>query len=118
MDSRVIQVVNTMITKSDLIKNVIPGSLSVSELFFVYNFKYRWSIMYKDTSPDDYILYYYHTDLTITDLAQTPANLLDFITYKASDFKSQEAYESFQDLYNVIKGKLFGMDDVLNDILR
>lgn len=39
------------------------------------------------------------------------------VTYLARDLPSKEAQDSIRNLYVIIQGKLFGIDNVLNDIL-
>jgi len=50
-------------------------------------------------------------------LVDQPLEYQNFMTYRASDFKSQEVDESFRDLYTTVKGKLYGIDKVFDEIL-
>ncbi|MDX9918333.1 MAG: hypothetical protein RBT15_10045 [Gudongella sp.] len=109
--------INKMIETSEAISDVMLGTFGVEEYYFFYKRKYRWSIYYYH-EQDDYYLYYYKVELPIVDLANMDTSMLTFIKYQSSEFKSKEATESFAELYNIVKGKLLGMDDVIDDILN
>lgn len=117
MESKIIQVINKMIEKSHLINNVMQNIRDKGEFFFVYNQKYKWSIKFKKDDQTEIFLYYYTDDYAIEYLSGASADDINYITYKVSDFKSQEAFESFQELFNIVKTKLLGIDKVLDDIL-
>ena len=112
---KIVEVVNTMITHSDKIENVIK---SENEYFFIYNKKYKWSI---SEYQGDYFLHIYPDEnISLEDLAQISdwERYANFVTFKVSEIKTREATESFSELYQIITSKLLGVDDILNDILN
>ena len=116
MDSKIIRVINKMIEKSNFITEVTKGLETTGEYFFLYNKKFKWSTTYNETQ-NEYMLFFYPMEMTISQLAYENEQNLIFLTYRASEFKSQEATESFRELYDVVKSKLFGIDQILDDIL-
>lgn len=114
--SKIIQAVNAMISKSDKISKCIEND---GEYFFLYNEKYRWSIVrYGD---DSYSLFYYSCEESIEQLSllgeRARLEGVDFVQYSTRDLKFRESYESFQDLYLTITEKLHGVDIMLDDII-
>jgi hypothetical protein len=114
--SKIVQAVNVMITRKNLITNVCQGE---NEIFFTYNGKYNWSVAHRD---DDIYLWYYPNSESIDELlGRSHAGEWDgvsMVTYKASDIGTREAVETFNELYRTVKEKLFGVDDVLDDIIK
>jgi hypothetical protein len=113
---RIVQVVNAMISASAKITDVTRND---KEYFFMYDGKYRWSII-KDSNGSDYYLHFYPTFTVST--AQM-ANIEDwseyeFITYRTEELKTKEAYESFSELYQIVAEKVFGVDDIFDNILK
>lgn len=115
---KIIKAINSIIENESLITNVIQ---SKDEFFFLYNNKYKWSInLPEQTSDDLYIHFYVNEDLSIEKLSKIQDQeweLYNFITYKISDFKTIEASESFHSLYQIVKSKVYGVDDILDDII-
>lgn len=118
--SKIVKAINAMVSNPHLITDVISGAHE-TEYFFKYDQKHTWSIL--RTSADGYILRYYPGDVdinliaSITDdewLDHEPTNVL----YTSKDLGTKEAYESLKDLYNTVQEKVFGMDDVLDDIIK
>jgi hypothetical protein len=119
--SKIIQVANVMIMNNEKISKVligdgIPGT--PDEYFFLYKEKYKWSIIYDQ--DDDYQLFYYPTDQTIEELASRPLDQwegVSFMKYSSKNLKTREANETFRDLYQIVKEKVFGIDAAFDDIM-
>lgn len=79
--------------------------------------KHRWSILYSE-EESDYYLYYYKMKLPALSLANMNELDLVLIEYKASDIKSTDAEKSFKELYTIAEAKIYGMDDIFDDILH
>lgn len=113
--SKIVQAINSMITNSNKIKEVQRAE---KEYFFIYKDKYKWS-MRQDN--DDVYLWFYPGNETLDDLVSTAefgwVDSPAMITYKASEIGTQEAWASFRELFNVIKGKIYHIDEVLEDII-
>lgn len=111
--NKIILAINSMIQNSDKISNV---SVLNNEYFFQYK-GYIWGI-FKLT--ENYILTYYPESRTVTNLINVIEFLddIDRISYNSDAFKNQEDIESFRDLYLIIKEKLYGLDNVLDDIIE
>lgn len=115
--SKIIQAVNSMISNTDLIGNVLFSHNK--EIFFYYKNKYKWSIKHQD--DQNYSLWFYKTELTIEDLVKIEGEYWQEIAmmhYSTKDLSSKEAYASFEELYRIVKEKVFGMDIVLDDIIK
>ena len=118
---KIVTAVNAMIMNKDLISSVYKGPLEgVSEYFFVYNSKYKWSISYfQEGSEDTYYLNYYPENISIQDLAMiTSWDDRQFMTYSTKTLGTKEAYETFQELYQIVKEKIYGIDSVLDKIIK
>ena len=104
-----------MITNSQRISNVIERE---NEFFFVYNDKHKWSIIGSDNSI---VLFLYpNKDITLEELA-FEVNFDEYkayVSYRSEDFKSIEATESFKELLKIVKDKIYGVDSILDDILK
>lgn len=114
---KVIQVINTMIANSSKISNVIKND---TEYFFVYDKKHKWSIS-KGEETDEYYLHFYPTnDMNIEQLSKFSnwQSYSGFITYKSQEIKTKEAIESFSELYQTVVGKVFGVDDIFDEIIN
>ena len=115
--SKIIQVINTMISNKDKIGNVIKGE---HEYFFLFNQKHKWSISYNESEKKVFLHLYPDKTMSINDLTNIFdwESYRDYITYRSEEFKSKEALESFLELYDIVKSKLLGAEDILDDILR
>jgi len=119
--NRIVQVINAMISNVDKIDNV--SNQIGSEYYFLYNNKHKWSIIYNAATEEYLLSLYPSTELTLDDIISSEFSGLsnyvpDSINYKSSDHKSREATESYAELYNIVKSKVFGVDDIFNDILK
>jgi hypothetical protein len=114
--SKIVQAVNSMISNQKLITNVIQGD---KELFFLYKGKYKWSV--NGRAPDkDCLIFYYPGDEPLEVLASFENDDWEgtpMIVYRASELGTKEAKASFLELSNIIKEKLYGVNDVLDDII-
>ncbi len=114
--SKIIQVINVMISNSGMISQVTVGE---DEYFFLYDKKHKWS-----TNRDDdgtYYLHYYPGPEQIKKLASFDERewsvYKKFISYSSKEIKTREAYESMQELYNLIREKSFNIDEAFDDII-
>ena len=113
--SKVVQAVNAMITNSKDISNVIKSG---NELYFLYNKKYKWSMAAKD---GEYHLWFYPGSNTLESLIFQLENgdidNISMVHYIDADIGTKEARASFADLYMVLSEKIYGIDEVLDDII-
>lgn len=116
--SKIVLAVNTMIMNPDKITNVVQG-YTESEIFFIYDAKHKWSI-HQGASGVIY-LNFYPGDQDIFELALMDEEMWDRmsrrVTYNTKELASKEAVESFKDLHTLVKEKVYGMDEVLDDII-
>ena len=114
--SKIVQAANVMISRKNLITDVTLGE---NEVFFTYNGKYHWSIAQRD---NEIFLWFYPRAESLAELVGRSHHQewdgVEMVTYKASDIGTREAAETFSELYRVVKEKLFGVDDVLDDIIK
>ena len=115
--NKIIQVINTMITNLEKITNVIVSK--DDEFFFIYNNKHKWSIIQNEHNQSISLFLYPEKDIKLEQLAfDVDFNeYKKFITYDSEDFKSKEVIESFEELMSIVKNKIYGVDDILDDIL-
>lgn len=110
--SKIVQAVNAMITNANLITNVIRGQ---NEIFFLYKGKYKWSMAKRD---DGFWLWYYPGEQKLERLAREDWDEdLPMVTYNDASVGTREAKASFGELHTIIKEKVFGVDEVLDDII-
>lgn len=113
--SKIVQAVNSMITNKDHISDVLK---SVEEYFFIYKNKYKWSMARRD---DGYHLWFYPGNEGLGQLvAMTNSNWdtdVAMIHYTDAEIGTKEARESFAELYTILSEKLYGIDEVLDDII-
>jgi hypothetical protein len=117
--SKIIQAVNSMISNANKITDVLRGQ-DDGEIFFLYKGKYKWSI--KAYDGGDYFLYYYPNPKdALSELASIDEENwtnVELTMYSTKDIKTQEAKETFRELFLKAKEKLYGMDKVLDDIIN
>ena len=112
--NKIVQVVNAMISNSDKINNVRKNE---KEYFFLYDNKYKWS-----SSRGDDEVYYIHfyplNDMSIEQLSSFHDwEQYEYVTYSTKDLKTREALESFRELYQIVSNKVFGIDNMFDDII-
>lgn len=117
--SKIVQAVNAMISNPEKITSIIKGrETSENEYFFLYKNKYKWSVAQVDI--DEYNIFYYVDNMSLAEIEQISRNnwkTLNFVTYKTSEIRTKEAFESFSELYRVVSEKAFGLDEMFNDII-
>jgi len=113
--SRIVTAVNAMIVNPGLITHVIAGE--ADEIFFLYKEKYKWSMARRQGGIS---LWFYPVErITIEELAAAEdADWEDIpmVHYRDIDIGTKEAKESFSELYTLLNEKVYGMDEVLDDI--
>lgn len=119
--SKIIRAINVIISNQKKISDVISGK-NENELFFLYDNKHKWSVR-KSQDDENFFVFYYRGKRGLNDYAQIPEEdwegiSREFITYSTKELKSREALESMQELYRIVKEKLLGMDDVLDEIIK
>jgi hypothetical protein len=117
--SRIVTAVNAMISNPDLITNSIQGDMD-TECFFKYDKKHLWSII--DSENGEYVLYYYPGNQSLEELASIPEERwhqenINSVPYNTKTLGTKEANDSFKELNTIVKEKVYGMDDVLDDII-
>lgn len=118
--SKIVTAINVMISNPHLISDVIQGE-NATECFFIYNKKHAWSILKRQA--DDYYMAYYPGNQDIYNLAKIPDDHwcdvdVRCVTYTSKDLGTIEAKQSMAELYNMVNEKLYGMDAVLDDIIK
>jgi|SRR5690606_7434367 len=118
--SKIVTAINVMVSNPDRIKNVIKG-YNDTECFFVYDGKHPWSILKR--SDGEYYLAYYPGNQDISHLAGIPdehwnEENIHCVAYISKDLGTKEAKESMAELYSIVNEKVYGMDDVLDDIIN
>lgn len=113
---KIVQVVNAMITSKEKISNVIRDN---DEFYFIYDQKYKWSISKVDSDDDYFINFYPKDDINIEEISLQRGwgNYKDYVTYSTMDLKTREAHETFTELYQVVAGKLYGIDEIFDNII-
>ncbi len=114
--SKIVQAVNAMVSNPKLITNIIQSD---GELFFMYRGKYKWS-MALNRESDEYLLWHYPGNETLESLASYEGHDWEgtpMVTYKTADIGTKEAHASFAELYGLLKERLYGMNEVLDDII-
>ena len=117
--SKIIPVINVMISNQDKISEVTRGISDPPTYFFLYDKKHKWSI-FRDAF-NNYFLSYYTTDLSIEDLANFDApdwtKFHDYIIYSSRELKTREADESLREIYILIKEISSGADSAFDEII-
>jgi hypothetical protein len=119
--SKIIEAIKAMIANSKKITNVTrtADTEGQEEFFFLYDKKYKWSIMSLQKDGEiTYNLYYYLFEASIEDLAKIEDwGDLNFVTYKSQDFSSNEI-KVFEELHSVVREKLYKIDEALDEIIK
>lgn len=117
--SKVISAANAMIANPKKIGPVLTGR-GGNEIFFTYDGKYNWSM----TNPkDNYFLFFYpaSSNYTLEQLASIEEpeewDHLAMVRYDAKELGTREAMQTFSELYTVIKEKVYGVNEALDDII-
>lgn len=116
--SKIVEAINVMVSNKDNIDMVLQGDHQ-SEIFFRYGKRHKWSIIKNDSG--EYYLHYYPGNHNLEDMASWgPEDWHEFngmVSYKSKDLGTKEARESLGELYTLVKEKVYGMDQVLDDII-
>lgn len=114
---KIVSAANAMIANPSRITSVL-NSLEGDEYFFLYDSKYKWSIA---MGKDNYNLYYYPTQVDLHTLASLDSdqwsNFEEMVRYSSKELGTKEAAATFAELYNLVKERLYGVSDVLDDII-
>ena len=117
--SKIVIAANAMIEYKEKITNVIPG-WNAAEVFFLYDNKYKWSVFKR--SDGHYSLMYFPGNQSLSVLAgmedQEWADFTQHVTYSSKDIGTRESLDTFQDLYNLVVNRKYGMEEVLDDIIN
>lgn len=116
--SKIVQAVNAMIANHHKISNVKKND---EEIFFLYDSKYKWSI--RKERQKGYTIFYYPLDNSLEDLASYGEGSnrwdeIEYLSFKTTELKTQEAFETFSELYTIVSGKIYGFNQVLDDIIN
>lgn len=113
--SKIVQAVNSMIAFKERIDNVVENEHD--EFFFTYK-ETKWSIR---TDAEGVLLFLYprceYGTEYLASLDGSEFSGIQYVTYKDSDIGTREAKESFVELYAIVKGKLLGVDEILDKII-
>ena len=116
--SKIVTAINAMLSHPELITNVQKGNHS-SELYFLYNDTYKWSI--NKSQKGVFYFVFYPGEEKLEDMATWPDEAWDdfdgYVSYNSRDLGAKEAHDSLSELYTTVQEKIFGMDQVLDDII-
>ena len=113
--SKIVQAANAMICNPEKISSVIQNG---SEIFFLYNDKYKWSMT--KNIEGSYRLFFYPGDETLAQLAcaeEYEWERINMVVYIDSEIGTREAKDTFAELYTLLKECVYGVHTVLNDII-
>ena len=117
--SKIVEAINVMISNQDKIDTALRGEYE-AEVFFQYDNKHKWSIIKNESG--EYFLHYYPVRNSIESMASMPAeawhDFTQMVSYNSVALGTKEARDSLQELYGIVKEKVFGMDEVLDDIIK
>ncbi len=114
--SKIVQAVNSMISNSDNITNAIRGQ--DREIFFLYKDKYKWSMTRRNDGT--HLLWFYPGNQSIEEMATYEPEDWEgtpMVVYKDEEIGTKEAKASFAELFTIITEKLYGINEVLDDII-
>jgi hypothetical protein len=112
---KIIQVLNTMISNQNEISNVLKGEFDI--YYFVYKEKYKWAIN-KSPKSENYFVYFFPRSEAIEDVVHADWTILDYIAYSTEDLKTKEALETFRELHQIVVSKVYGIDEMFDDIIN
>ena len=113
--SKIVQAVNAMIANPKLITKVIKGE---REIFFLYKEKYKWSMA---KNEQGHSLWFYPGTDSLEQLASYEGfdweDNVPMVFYQDTKIGTKEAKASFAELYTLLNEKVFGVGEVLDDII-
>lgn len=117
--SKIVIAANAMIEFKEKITSVIPG-WNESEVFFLFDGKYKWSVFKR--TDGHYSLMYFPGRQDLSFLAQMEdhewGDFTQSVVYSSKDIGTRESLETFQELYNLVVNRKYGMEEVLDDIIN
>jgi hypothetical protein len=119
--SKIVVAANSMIANSDKITDIVTG-ISGNVYYFLYDKKHKWSIYYDDDdySPA-YILNYFSSNKSLKEICdmgtQEWQKFNEFISYSTKEIGTKEAYNTFRELYIIVKEKILNVSDALDEII-
>lgn len=117
--SKIVRAVNAMVSNPELITDVVISTFNPQEIFFMYAQRHKWSV---NKGYDSYFLHYYPGNQSIQELAAMNEfeweNFTQVVTYGTEELSTREAISSMNEIYTIIKGKIYNIDDVLDEIIR
>jgi hypothetical protein len=122
---KIISAINAMISKPNKIGKIFGDPENSKFYFFVFDGKYVWSIA---ENKGVYYLCLYPQRKVATLSAEDYAKMLsrmrdeeqnfeDSVCYNTKELKTQEAVESFTELFKLIQERQYGVDAMLDDII-
>jgi hypothetical protein len=112
--SKIVQAVNAMIANPHLISDVYKAA---DEFFFLYKGRYKWSMASRESGR---WLWYYPGPETLQVLVSRQGGNwdgVDMVSYCDTEIGTKEAKASFGELHSLLQEKVYGVDDVLTDII-
>ena len=110
--SKIVLAVNSMISNAEKITDV---SQYESEYFFKYDTKYICGILKKN---ETYSLFFYPETKEINELrGVVDWDQVPLVVYNTGELKTREALESFNELYLIVKEKLYDVNELLDSII-
>jgi hypothetical protein len=117
--SRIVQAINVMISNSKLITESTIGE-NGSEYFFIYDQKHVWSI-YEDSNGTLYLTFYPgNQDIGhLASISNGEWEIVNIktISYNSHELSTKEALDSLKELYKIAKEKVYGMEEILDEII-
>ena len=114
--SKIVQAANAMISSQKKITEVTRSRIG-DEIFFLFDNKYVWSIV---ESEGDYVLWFYPKGdlINLASYEHYDWDSVAMIRYSTKDLGTKEAFATFAELYNVVNENMYGVNDVLDDIIE
>ena len=98
-------------------ENITNVTKHENEYIFCYKGKYIWRIL-EPESPSNYDLYFYPDAETTSECQQLMEwPNVNFVRYNSKEIGTPEAKSSMAELATIVREKLFGMDEVIDDII-
>lgn len=116
--SKIVTAANAMIANPKKISPVLLGR-NESEIFFTYDGKYNWSMT---NSGEKFSLFFYPIGSTyslqdLSNIDDSDWESVSLIRYSSTDIGTEEAKQTFAELYTLLKEKVYGVNDALDDII-
>jgi len=121
---KIVLVVNSIISHKEKITDVV---VEKSEFFFLYNGKHKWSVKKFEQDWKEHFIVNFFPDnpddiigRNITDIVTSRSwggGIDNVVSYSTKELDTVEAYETFKELYELLFDKVYGIDDIFNDII-